>query len=163
MLLRALRRHHPTMICLRDKGAKYLRKEAAAFLRVAREEGVVCTLLHGDYKVAKKLGFMGVHLPANRFEEIPQAKRAGLIVIASTHSEDEIAKAQKLGADMVTFSPIFYTPNKGEPKGLLRLRKAVRGAKIPIIALGGIVAKREVHKVKIKRAGGFASIRYFVR
>ncbi|VAY87615.1 Thiamine monophosphate synthase [hydrothermal vent metagenome] len=62
---------------------------------------------------------------------------------------------------MVTYSPIFQTPNKGEPKGCEQLAKIVKEVDIPIIALGGIIDQKKVEDIKKTNVKGFASIRYF--
>ncbi|MBR2148512.1 MAG: thiamine phosphate synthase, partial [Campylobacter sp.] len=78
-----------------------------------------------------------------------------------THNIKEIELANQYGADFITFSPIFATPNKGEPKGLEALKEAVKISKAKVIALGGIVSKEHIDKVMSFGAVGFASIRYF--
>jgi thiamine-phosphate pyrophosphorylase len=102
-----------------------------------------------------------VHLTSNQFSDIKKAKELGLFVVISTHSFSEIELAIKLGANAVTFSPIFPTPNKGEPKGVEALKEAVKKFDIKIIALGGIVSQKEIKEVKKANPWGFASIRYF--
>ena len=68
-----------------------------------------------------------------------------------------------MGADYVTYSPIFTSPNKGEPKGIEDLKELIKTSKIKILALGGIVEARHVEMIKDTKAYGFASIRYFYR
>ena len=82
--------------------------------------------------------------------------------IISCHSEKEILEAQKRGADAVTYSPIFSTPDKGEPKGLEDLNERVAKISLPIIALGGITTDEQVKAVEKSGCYGFASIRYFI-
>jgi len=84
-------------------------------------------------------------------------------VVASAHSLQELHTIKKLGGDMATFSPIFATPNKGMPKGVRALKKVVRRSRLPILALGGIIRKKEVAQITRTKAAGFASIRYFSR
>ncbi|NPA50219.1 MAG: thiamine phosphate synthase [Epsilonproteobacteria bacterium] len=116
--------------------------------------------LHQDISLAKNLGAFGIHLKSTQIDKIKEAKE-DLFVIVSTHSIDEVLKAQEMGANMVTFSPIFYTPNKGEPKGIEKLKEVIRLSNIPIIALGGIVTPYHIKAIKDSGAAGFASIRYF--
>lgn len=160
-LKKAIKKHPSNMVCLRDKKSKNIKKLAKHFLILARKSKKIA-ILNSNINLAYFLGYDGVHLPSNMFNKIKLAKRKKLFVIVSCHSLEEIKKVQKLGADMVTFSPIFYSPKKGEPKGVKKLREAVFKSKIPVIALGGIVSNRQIHKVLLKKSAGFASIRYFV-
>ena len=118
--------------------------------------------MHSDIDAAFELDAEGVHLTSSQFDEIEIAKDRGLFTVISTHSIDEIKEAEKAGADMVTISPVFPSPNKGKPLGIEYLSEALAAAKIPVIALGGIVTEDEIEKVKSAGAAGFASIRYFV-
>jgi thiamine-phosphate pyrophosphorylase len=63
---------------------------------------------------------------------------------------------------MVTYSPIFTTPNKGSPKGCKDLKKIVQSINIPVIALGGIISNQQINQIKSTKVNGFASIRYFI-
>ena len=72
--------------------------------------------------------------------------------------------AKKYGANAVTYSPIFYKENKGEPKGIEELSKMVNAYQdnsFSVIALGGIIDEEHISGVKSTYASGFASIRYF--
>ena len=131
-------------------------------MRRLRAHEHVKTILHSDVDLAVKLGAYGVHLPSTAFESIIKAKAFGLYVVVSTHTLKEAQKAQELGADAITYSPIFKSPNKGKPKGLEALNEIVDKITINIIALGGITTQKEVDGVAKIGVFGFASIRYFV-
>lgn len=118
-------------------------------------------IIHQNYILAKELDAYGVHLTSKQFNKIKYAKELKLFTIISTHSLEEIKRAQEAGADAVTFSPIFSTPNKGKPKGIQELKKAIECCNIKIIALGGIVTKEQIKLIKKTNVWGFASIRYF--
>lgn len=64
------------------------------------------------------------------------------LIGVSTHSLDEIRVAADLGADFVTYGPVYETPAKvqyGPPRGTEALRDACRDTpSLPIYALGGI-------------------------
>ena len=155
-------RHHPDFICFRDKQSSDYAALAAAFLQVCKEHGSTKALLHSDWKLAARLGACGVHLTSQQFEQIEAAKKAGLYVVVSTHSEGEILLAEKKGADAVTYSPVFPSPGKGNPLGLEDLKERVAKIAINIFALGGIVTPAQVNEVERTGCYGFASIRYFI-
>ena len=157
-----LLRHRPDHALYRNKESSDYKKGALRFLEICSGFESLKPMLHGDVDLAFSLGAYGVHLTSLQFTEIKKAKEVGLFTVISCHSEMEMLKAQKLGADAVTFSPIFSTPNKGEPKGLAELQRMVDKISIPIIALGGITTAKEVKAVESTGCYGFASIRYFV-
>ena len=98
-----------------------------------------------------------------QFDKIQIVKELGLYVIISCHTFGDIEKALENKADAVTFSPIFETPSKGEPKGIIALEEAVNTFKnINIFALGGIINENQIKQISETKAYGFASIRYFV-
>lgn len=103
----------------------------------------------------------GVHLTANSLsaEMIRANFPKDFIIGVSTHSLEKAREAKNQGANFATFSPIFHSPNKGEPVGLDALREVCENVKpFPIIALGGIdeTNYREVLQI----ADGFAAIRF---
>jgi len=149
------------MIVYRDKESSNYEANAKAFMIEARKCSFSKILLHTDYTLAHKLKAGGVHLNSTQFSKIAKAKALGLWVVISTHTKEEALQAQKLGADMITFSPIFSTPNKGEPKGVDVLREVISSLEIGVIALGGIVTQEQIELCEKAGAVGFASIRYF--
>ncbi|HFB53731.1 MAG TPA: thiamine phosphate synthase, partial [Sulfurimonas autotrophica] len=85
----------------------------------------------------------------------------GLEVVISTHTHDEVHIAEAMGADYITYGPVFETPNKGEPKGVEDLREIIAMTDIKVFALGGIISDEQVKALEESGAYGFASIRYF--
>ena len=152
----------PDFALFRDKQAPDYAALAHVFVTISREYKVPHVLLHSDYVLAQKLNADGVHLTSSQFEDIAEAKKRGLYVIISTHTHGEALKAQVLGADAITYSPIFTSPNKGEPKGLEDLKEIVAKIRVPIFALGGITTQEQIKAVEECGAYGFASIRYFI-
>jgi thiamine-phosphate pyrophosphorylase len=119
-------------------------------------------IIHSDVEAATRLKAYGVHLRSDQFESIATAKANGLFVVISTHTLKEAKLAQSLGADALTFSPIFDTPDKGTPKGVGVLETVVNSVDIRVIALGGIVSQEHIRLLQnIPKLYGFASIRYF--
>jgi len=149
------------MLVYRDKLTQFYVKKASVFLEKAREYSFSKILLHSDYQLAYQLGADGIHLQSTQLDQIKKAKDLGLFVVVSTHTEEEALIAEVFGADMITFSPIFATPNKGLPKGVKLLNKVTSLISIPLIALGGIITEKEIALCQENGAEGFASIRWF--
>ena len=149
------------MIVLRDKTTNDYESLARAFLSLKTEFPAVKFLLHRDIALASSLGADGIHLTSAQIEDIPAAKEASFWTIASTHTPAEAALAESLGADAITFSPVFATPGKGRPAGLEKLKEIRDKISIKLIALGGIVADEQIEAVIRTGADAFASIRLF--
>ena len=145
--------------CFRDKTGKTTEPYIELFLKISQRFGIKKTILNSSIDER----FYGVHLTSKQFDLIPKAKEKNLFTVVSTHSFDEIKEVKNLGADAITFSPIFSTPNKGEPKGVDELIKAVKlSYPLKCFALGGIVSKEHIEMIKVANPFGFASIRYFI-
>lgn len=159
LLHRAIRKKRPTWLMFRDKTTKRKKPLAKALIDIAKFYKIEA-YINEDIELARRLGCDGVHLTSNQFSDIEKLHRSGKKVGISTHSLLEVRQAKRLRSAYITYSPIFYSPGKGTPKGLKNLAKAARMH--TTIALGGIVRKKDVQKIKISRAYGFASIRFFV-
>ncbi len=148
-----------SMIVYRDKYTPHYENNAKVFIASAKYFEKV--LLHSDYLLASKLKADGVHLTSIQMYDIKKAKALGLFVVISTHTLEEVKQAEFEGADVVTFSPIFDTPNKGEALGLKILQNVLDSVSIPVIALGGIITQEHIDSCANVGVSGFASIRYF--
>jgi len=148
-----------SMIVYRDRNNSNYAYYAKVFVDAAK--GFDRVLLHSDYLLAHALGVAGVHLKSTQFDDIVKAKNLGLFVMVSTHTLDEAIKVQTLGAEMITFSPIFDTPNKSKALGINALKHVVSSISIPVLALGGILTQEQIDACVKAGAKGFASIRYF--
>jgi thiamine-phosphate pyrophosphorylase len=160
-LHKQLQIHMPEYALFRDKTNPNYAILAEDFVKVCSAFVGTKSFIHQHVELAKKLGADGVHLTSTQADSIAHAKELGLEVIISTHTHEEVLKAEKLGADAVTYSPIFASPDKGEPKGIENLKELLQKCKIKVFALGGIVEARHVEMVQEAKAYGFASIRYF--
>ena len=151
------------MACFRDKESKNFKSLAKIFIKVCKKFNIKRVLLNGDYVLAKELGANGVHLTSKQFEHIQKAKDLNLYTIISCHNIEDIKNAKNNNIDAITYSPIFKTLNKGEPKGVSKLKDIIENNKdLNIIALGGIVDDETLRLVSQTNAYGFASIRYFI-
>ncbi len=156
-----LRKYKPEFALYRNKETKEYVFHAQNFLQMAQNIPNLKAFLHQDYELAHRLGAKGIHLTSSQFESIEKAKALGLEVVVSTHTKEEVLNAERLGVDYITFSPIFTTPNKGEPKGIEVLKEVVNATSLKVIALGGIVTEEHIREIEQSGAFGFASIRYF--
>ena len=156
-----IQKHQPDFVLFRDKETVDYHSLATAFMAVLNQHPSIKAFLHEDFKLAKELNARGIHLSGESFSKIREAKKQNLEVIVSTHTYDEVLNVEKLGVDYVTYSPIFDTPNKGEPKGVRDLTELLALTKIKIFALGGIVSDEQINLIEKTEAYGFASIRYF--
>ena len=162
ILTDVLNNHNINMICFRDKTSSNFEQLAKITLDIAKKYNIEKILLNGNISLAKKLGFDGVHLQSTQYSNIKDAKKYNLFTIISCHTFEDIKQAQTLDANMVTFSPIFDTPNKGESQGIKVLNNMINEFDIPIIALGGIVTKWHIEQLEKYSIKAYASIRYFV-
>lgn len=101
----------------------------------------------------------GVHLPA--FHHLPMHRRFGL-VSAAAHGAGALRRAARAGAALVFLSPAFATASHPGAPGLgpLRFGLAARGARVPVVALGGMDARRAGRLAPLG-AYGFAAVTAF--
>ncbi len=155
-------KHTIDYTCFRDKKNSNFKEFIPIFLEFSDRFNIKKSILNGDPHLADSYNFFGVHLRSNQFDKIEISKKLGLFTTISTHSKDEVIKAKLLGADAVTISPIFDTPDKGKALGASLLSDVVDSVDIDIFALGGVVSIKEVDICQNIGSYGFASIRYFV-
>ncbi len=164
-LINSLTTNKVDMVCFRDKQTQEINLLAKSCKKIAKEFHIEKVILNGNIQLALSLEYDGVHLTSTQFDEIKIAKSQNLYTIISCHSEEEVKKAKLLGADAVTYSPIYYKENKDTPKGCDNLKTLVtkyQDENFKIIALGGIVNQQQIQEVQNTHCSGFASIRYFV-
>ena len=108
------------------------------------------------------LNLDGVHLRSDSLSPLPVRQLIGprRLIGVSTHSVEEVQRANLNGADYVVFGPIFETPSKrpfGPPLGLNLLAEVCRRSSIPVLAIGGITYER-VRDIRRAGAQGVAVI-----
>lgn len=119
-------------------------------------------LINDRVDLALALQLEGVHLRASSLSVSAARRLLGphRLLGVSTHSVEEVRRAQVDGADYVVVGPVFDTPSKrafGAPLGLSRLADACGAVSIPVFAIGGITADR-IAEVREAGAWGVAMI-----
>jgi 8-oxo-dGTP diphosphatase len=109
-------------------------------LALAQRHGATL-LLNGDDAQARALGFAGVHWTAERLASAT-ARPHDLMVAASCHTRDDVARAGALALDFAMLGPVRATPTHRDamPIGLDGFAERVAGATLPVFALGGLTA-----------------------
>jgi len=145
-------------LCARD-----LLHLTSATLRVA---GNARVLVNSRLDVALAAGAHGVHLPAGSIS--PKRLRgivpAQFLIGVSTHSAEELCKAEAEGADFTVLGPVFPTRSHPDapPLGLERFGALARSVAIPVYALGGVTRANAADCIAAG-AAGIAGISFFAR
>jgi thiamine-phosphate pyrophosphorylase len=119
-------------------------------------------LVNGRVDIAIAAGADGVHLPSASVPPFVfrQIVPTGFVIGVSCHSAEDVQRAEREGADLVVFGPVFPTPQKGPPAGLAALESACRTASLPVFALGGVTYENARECIR-RGAAGVAGIRLF--
>jgi 8-oxo-dGTP diphosphatase len=128
------------LIQVREKAmpAPELQRFAADVIALARPCGAR-VLINADMKLAERVGADGVHLAAAQLARLE--RRPGLDwCAASCHTAEELLRAAQLGIDFAVLGPVQATLTHPEaiPIGWERFAAMLRGASVPVFALGGM-------------------------
>ncbi len=143
-------------------------RELLALVRAALARaapGGTRILVNERLDVALTAGAHGVHLPAAApaADALRRIVPSGFLIAVSTHTVAEVRRAEREGADLAVFGPVFPTASKPglrDIPGLAGLREACSGAQIPVAALGGVTREREA-RCQEAGAAAVAGIRMF--
>jgi thiamine-phosphate pyrophosphorylase len=162
-LVKAAVNYHIPLIQIREKkiSARYLYDLATAMVGLTRNSRTR-VLVNDRLDIAIAAGANGVHLTATSVsaDVVRRSAPDDYLIAVSTHSQVELEEARCRGADLAVFGPIFESPGKANPIGLIELKNAVdANPEFPVLALGG-VDHTNYHHVLDAGAAGFAAIRF---
>jgi thiamine-phosphate pyrophosphorylase len=101
--------------------------------------------MHGYSPARRETGCRGLHLPAGPLGTFHAGEPPEVVVGVSCHDGAELGRAAAEGADYAFLSPVFPPRSKalrGKLLGVEGFAAAVRAARLPVFALGGITPER---------------------
>ncbi|HKP61609.1 MAG TPA: thiamine phosphate synthase [Polyangiales bacterium] len=121
----------------------------ADFLALGHSLGRVCRAAGVPFFVndrvwlARELGADGVHVGQDdqALEQVREALGPQALIGLSTHSLAQALDAERRGASLIGFGPVFPTRTKLNPEpqvGLPGLREVCSVLRIPVVAIGGV-------------------------
>jgi thiamine-phosphate pyrophosphorylase len=129
---------------LRDKelSTKELYESAYELRRLTSRYGAKL-FINDRVDIALAVDADGVHIGAGSLPIYKVRRLLGekKLIGVSCHNQVQAITAQEMGADFVTFGPVYYTASKaayGDPVGVTKLRSLTDMLQIPVFALGGI-------------------------
>jgi thiamine-phosphate pyrophosphorylase len=129
--------------------------DLAGELRTLTAQHKAKLLINDRLDIALAVEADGVHLRANSLPVSAARRLLGSerLIGVSTHSVEDVVRAEESGADFVVLGPVYETPSKrayGKPLGPDAIARAASRSRIPILAIGGVVAPRSL---ELRRAG----------
>ncbi|WP_136255380.1 Nudix family hydrolase [Onishia niordana] len=143
-----------------DRKAYLDRAEGA--LALCRKHGARLQL-NGEPELLNEIDADGVHLTSERLMNLERRPLAqGKWQSASTHNQEQLDQAGRIGCDFVTLSPLRTTPTHPEtaPLGWHDFQQLVETAAMPVFALGGMT-RHDANHARGVGSQGIASIRDF--
>jgi thiamine-phosphate pyrophosphorylase len=124
------------------------RLDDRSFIALALELRALCTnagatfVINDRADIARVVRADGLHLGQDDLL-IDDARRVvgEMQIGVSTHDPDQAARAEREGASLVAFGPVFETTTKENPDpivGLRALGEVCRSVSLPVAAIGGI-------------------------
>jgi thiamine-phosphate pyrophosphorylase len=134
------------------------RVDDVAFLEIAKRVRSACTharvpfVVNDRADIARLVRADGLHLGQNDLS-IEDARRVvgDMQIGVSTHTREQVEAADKEGADLIAFGPVFATKTKENPDpvvGLPTLEEVCRNVSRPVAAIGGITPENAVEALQ---------------
>lgn len=122
----------------------YAHPERAALARALAAACAGCDVslwVGADAALARDVGAQSLHLRERDLADGRPPAWPGMLT-AAVHGAASLARAHALGADAALLAPVFATGSHPDtrPLGIARTTELVRGARLPVMALGGIDA-----------------------
>lgn len=136
------------------------------YLRLAKEVASLCEqhkifllLSQPDFSIAQEVKCKGMHLTSEQMlslsaRPLPQERWLS----ASCHNEEQVAKANALGLDFITISPIHPSYKSESSLGWEGFERLTTKANLPVFALGGL-SLEDIPTAKHAGGQGIAAIR----
>jgi 8-oxo-dGTP diphosphatase len=135
---------------------------ATAVVDAAHSHGAR-VLLNGEPEWVAAVGADGIHLNGQRLKMLQgRPLDEGLLVCASLHNAQEIARANEIGVDFAVLSAVLPTATHPDraPLGWEHFAELVSMASYPVYALGG-VDQSHIAQARQQGGHGVAAIRAF--
>jgi thiamine-phosphate pyrophosphorylase len=150
-------------VIYRAFGASNAELLGAALRRTTRAQGLIL-LVGADWRLARRIGADGVHLPERLAHLAPRLRRAHprWLITAAAHSRPAIVKAGRLGLDAILVSAVFASrsPSAKSALGPVRFAALANQTALPVIALGGI-SSATAPRLRGSSAAGLAAVEAF--
>jgi thiamine-phosphate pyrophosphorylase len=126
----------------KDLSSKELYETAYELRRLTSRYGAKL-LINDRVDIALAVDADGVHIGAGSLPIYKVRRLLGekKLIGVSCHNQVQAITAQEMGADFITFGPVYYTASKasfGDPVGLEKLQLVTEMLQIPVFGLGGI-------------------------
>lgn len=137
------------------------------YIELAKQALIACRrydarlLLNASVDVVQTVGADGIHLTSTRLMSCTvRPLSADLLVSAACHDAAQVLHANRIGADLLTLSPVLPTATHttATPLGWPRFRELVALTEIPVFALGGM-SVQTLDQARAAGAQGIAAIR----
>jgi len=137
------------------------------YIELAEQALIACgrydarLLLNASVEIVQAVGADGIHLTSTRLMACTaRPLSSDLLVSAACHDAAQVLHANRIGADLLTVSPVLPTATHttATPLGWTQFRELVALTEIPVFALGGMSAGT-LDQARAAGAQGIAAIR----